>query len=112
VNFDLQGGGYPYRNRYYVSRWDRRRFVPLVSTSREEQSANGILSGAAGNEVSGIILGKFKYYLQQNEPQRLCGIKLTHRTRELCGECAPANMRRVELMDKKSDKTIGQFKGN
>uniref|UniRef100_A0A914N6P2 Insulin-like domain-containing protein n=1 Tax=Meloidogyne incognita TaxID=6306 RepID=A0A914N6P2_MELIC len=80
------GSSFPWKKRYYVTRWHRRRFVPSVN-SREDGS---LLTAA---ELSTV-------------PRRLCGIKLTNRTRELCGECGPANMQRVELMDKKADKSV------
>uniref|UniRef100_A0A915P465 Insulin-like domain-containing protein n=2 Tax=Meloidogyne TaxID=189290 RepID=A0A915P465_9BILA len=102
------GSSFPWKKRYYVTRWHRRRFVPSVN-SREDGS---LLTAA--ELVCSIFFKKFllsnplwkKLILKSTVPRRLCGIKLTNRTRELCGECGPANMQRVELMDKKADKSV------
>ncbi|KAF7636557.1 hypothetical protein Mgra_00003946, partial [Meloidogyne graminicola] len=80
------GNSFPWKKRYYVTRWHRRRFVPVNS-----------------KEDGGSLITSVEF---STEPRRLCGIKLTNRTRELCGDCGPANMQRVELMDKKADKTV------
>ena len=36
----IKSGEYPYRKRYYVSRWNRRRFVPVNSVSAEEVASS------------------------------------------------------------------------
>uniref|UniRef100_A0A183CE98 IlGF domain-containing protein n=1 Tax=Globodera pallida TaxID=36090 RepID=A0A183CE98_GLOPA len=75
------------KRRYYVGRWGSgggggrragRRFVPV---QQSEESAGS----SEPDEVA----------------KRLCGLKLTNRTKQLCGDCVPANMRQVILLDKK-----------
>ncbi|KAL3105690.1 hypothetical protein niasHT_021573 [Heterodera trifolii] len=90
------------KRRYYVGRWASggaggsgsggqrrrttgRRYVQLPNNEDE-------------NVVDGSIIENDEAMKQQ---QRLCGLKLTNRTKQLCGDCVPANMRQVILLDKK-----------
>ncbi|CAK5098848.1 unnamed protein product [Meloidogyne enterolobii] len=81
------GGSFPWKKRYYVTRWHRRRFVPTVN-SREDGSLLTAVELVSSIFLKILPLNPIwkKFILKSTVPRRLCGIKLTNRTRELCGE--------------------------
>ncbi|KAI1711892.1 hypothetical protein DdX_09852 [Ditylenchus destructor] len=117
------------RKRYLVSRsalrqklLDRNKAEAEKASSAEDpfmlvdssfsspfDSRPSLNSLAASNKAvaaaTRALISQYHANLKKDDPVRLCGLKLTTRTREICQHCPPQHLRPLFLIDKRGSVT-------